>query len=87
MTDKEIDKIHILVDNCIKYEQFEIIDYCLNLLHSKLESYYDNCFEQHICNEILTWLTATLPIKSKLLHREDLLREAKRVYKDECDGL
>lgn len=65
MIDEYLDFIYDLIDNLAQEERFDIIDMMLD----HLSIYMDNSY-------LLAYMTATLPIKSKLKNRETFVRQA-----------
>ena len=72
--DEMMDAIHAFVDVHAKRGMFAFIDVLLVELVAR---------ERHLStDELLSWLTATLPCKSKLKHRRGFLDLAKRIVAD-----
>lgn len=74
MTDKEIDDIYDLFDFLMKKGKWELLD---GMLSEILQRVWRTEIDM-----LLTYLTATLPAKSKLPSRTKLVNECKRWFPD-----
>ena len=70
MTDYEIDTIYDYVDFLMKRGRFELLD---RILQSVIDP------KERDADEILTYLTATLPVKSKLNNRVYLINNLREM--------
>ena len=77
MTDAHLDSIYDFVDIYLKLGQFEFLNSIISLVWTRIQ-------QQNIdLDEVITWLTVTLPAKDKLDERDTLFVIAKQWFEGE----
>ena len=78
-TDQRLDKLHDSIDYLLRHRQYERLNCDILVVLS---------FKLADKDELLGWLTATLPAKSQLPARSQIVEAARKVLTDsELDGL
>ena len=78
-TDQRLDKLHDSIDYLLRHRQYERLNCDILMVLS---------FKLADKDELLGWLTATLPAKSQLPARSQIVEAARKVLTDsELDGL